>query len=137
MDPRTSDWNSRYDPSDDSLTALSPANDKWAEQQYDTAYEHYFTGNWAAAQNHAKAAVEASPFQPHYRLLLAQIYCARDRLNLAWSELLILKQQDPDNAGAKSLTILLKRKMDESESGRRKAVKSGGFINALASLFRG
>ena len=135
MDPKTTD--SLHDQSDDSLAAFHAANDKWAEQQYDTAYEHYFTGNWAAAQSHAKAAVDACPFQPHYRLLLAQIYCARDRLNLAWSELLILKQQDPDNAGAKSLTILLKRKMEEGDE-KRKATKSGsGFMSALASLFKG
>src|SRR4029453_5033296 len=109
MDPRTSDCNSRNDTSKYSLTSFNVANVKWAEQQYDIAYEHYFSGSWAAAQHHAKAAVEACPFQPTYRLLLAQIYCAQNRLNLAWSELLILKQQDPNNAGAKSLTILLKR----------------------------
>jgi predicted Zn-dependent protease len=137
MDPRTTDWNSRPDPSDESLDAFHAANGKWAEQQYDMAYDHYFSGNWAEAQNHAKAAVEACPFQPTYRLLLAQIYCARDRLNLAWSELLILKQQDPENAGAKSLTILLKRKMDESDSERRKGSKGSGFMNALTALFKG
>jgi predicted Zn-dependent protease len=129
------DWNSQQEPSGESWATARAAIAKWAEQEYDTAYENYFAGDWAAAEAHAKAAVDACPSQAHYRLLLAQSYCAMNRLNLAWSELLILKQQDPKNAGAKSLEHLLQRKMDDSGAQRKNAKTHRSFIEALASIF--
>ncbi|HEY9871272.1 MAG TPA: hypothetical protein V6D08_19080 [Candidatus Obscuribacterales bacterium] len=136
MTRQAMEWNYRQDPAD-VPEQDETLNYKWAAHQYDVAYDHYLSGNWAGAEKHARAAVDANPFEPQYRLLLAQVYCARNKLSVAWSELLILKRQDPHNAGAKSLEALLRRKIEESDSGRRRALRrSGGIFGALAALFR-
>lgn len=136
MTSQAMEWNYRQDPANESQEDEN-LNRKWAAHQYDVAYDQYLSGNWAAAEKHARAAVDANPFEPQYRLLLAQTCCARNKLSVAWSELLILKRQDPHNAGAKSLEALLRRKIDESDSGRRRALRrSGGIFAALGAPFR-
>jgi hypothetical protein len=99
-------------------------NQKWAEAQYDLAYEYYFKGDWLSAEKHIRKAIEFNALEPRYRLLCAQVFCARGWLSMALSELNTLKGLDPNNPGAKSLAMLLKSKMeDRNSSSGNKAVK--------------
>src|SRR5262245_42227253 len=84
---------------------------KWADRQYELAYDKYFEGDWLAAEQSLRDAIEVSPFDSRYRLLLAQVYCARGWLSMSFSELESLKNLDPGNNGAKSLELLLRNKM--------------------------
>lgn len=94
--------------------ASAPIKDeKWAEKEYDEAYDCYFSGEWQKAERHIREAIQVNAFEPKYRLLSAQIYCARGWLSMAFSELHILKTQDPENAGARSLELLLKAKLKD------------------------
>ena len=98
---------------------------KWADQQYELAYDKYFEGDWLAAEQSLRHAIEISPFESRYRLLLAQVYCARGWLSMSFSELEGLRNLDPDNHGAKSLETLLRNKMRERQSVPRKRRRKG------------
>jgi hypothetical protein len=88
-------------------------NQKFAEAQYDLAYEFYFKGDWISAEKHIRKAIEVNALDARYRLLCAQIFCARGWLSMAVSELHILKGLDPNNPGAKSLAMLIKAKSED------------------------
>lgn len=95
---------------------------KWADRQYELAYDKYFAGDWLSSEQYLRDAIEVSPFDSRYRLLLAQVYCARGWLSMSFSELESLKNLDPDNNGAKSLEHLLRNKMKERDASPRKKV---------------
>lgn len=106
--------------------------DKWAEQQYDLAYEYYFQGDWQAAENCVVSALRANPLDSRFRLLLAQVYCARGWLDMSLSELKLLQSQDPNNPGGRSLAALLKTKMTQQQlSIARKPVASGPWKSVV------
>ncbi|GEM_PF-2891939 len=109
-------------------------DEKWAEQQYERAYDYYFAGDWLSAERCLRDAIEVSAFEGRYRLLLAQVYCARGWLNMSYSELECLRNIDPDNAGIHSLEQLLKAKLKQrGEVGRKK--RSGhGVWNSVVQL---
>ena len=92
-------------------TAPPVKDKKWAERQYDSAYEYYFRGDWLAAEDYIRRAVDFDVREPRYHLLAAQVYCARGWLSMALSELHSLKELDPHNPSGKSLEQLLKSKM--------------------------
>src|SRR5271154_340847 len=92
-------------------TAPPVKDKKGAEKQYDSAYEYYFIGDWLAAEEYVRRAVQVDEQEPRYHLLAAQVYCARGWLSMAQSELHTLKELDPHNPSGKSLEQLLKSKM--------------------------
>ncbi len=96
---------------------------KWAEREYDAAYECYFRGDWLTAEGHIRRALEVVENSPQYHLLAAQIYSARGWLSMALSELHSLKELDPHNPGAKSLELLLKSKLSEKSLKNSKSNK--------------
>ena len=106
-------------------------DERWAEQQYDMAYECYFDGNWHQAEKHLKEALAVSADDPRYRLLLAQVYSARGWLSMALSELTLLKRQDPKNAGAKSLEALLNTKIRDRDCELEKQASHSGIWRAF------
>jgi len=110
--------------------------DKVAENHYDEAYEFYFQGNWEAAEHHIREAVDIKPGEPRYRLLMAQTFCALDCLKEAAAELNILRNQDPGNAGAKSLELLLKAKLQKRDEARRREESSHGVSGFFRTLFK-
>lgn len=108
----------------------------WAERQYETAYDFYFAGDWLSAERNLRDAIEVSPFESRYRLLLAQVYCARGWLSMSYSELESLKNLDPDNNGARSLENLLKTKMRERQAiPRKRKTRKSGWRSMLALNF--
>jgi hypothetical protein len=117
--------------------ASAPEKDeKWAETEYDLAYDYYFKGDWQHAERHIRDAIQVNAFEPKYRLLSAQIYCARGWLSMAFSELHILKMQDPENGGARSLELLLKAKLkDKSFEPRRRVEPTTGWRDAMQKAF--
>ena len=117
------------------MTINKPQDEgRLAEQHYDKAYDHYFQGNWGAAKYHVKEAIDLNPGDPRFRLLLAQTFCALDCLSEAAAELRILRNQEPANAGAKSLEMLLKAKISKRDQTLKREAEShdlAGFIKAL------
>lgn len=112
---------------------------KWADRQYELAYDYYFGGDWLSAEQLLREAIEVSPFDSRYRLLLAQVYCARGWLSMSFSELESLKNLEPDNSGAKSLEQHLKNKMRErNATPRKRNARARGwrsFLNFQLSWF--
>jgi tetratricopeptide (TPR) repeat protein len=112
---------------------------KWADRQYELAYDYYFGGDWLSAEQLLREAIEVSPFDSRYRLLLAQVYCARGWLSMSFSELESLKNLDPDNSGAKSLEQHLRNKMRERNAAPRKRSNRArgwrSFLNFQLSWF--
>ncbi len=118
------------------ITEETVRDEKWADRQYELAYDCYFEGNWLGAEQHLRDAIEVSPFDSRYRLLLAQVYCARGWLTMSFSELESLKNLDPDNHGAKSLEQLLRSKMQNREPAtRRRKSQSSGWMSRLQLSF--
>lgn len=107
---------------------------KWADRQYELAYDKYFEGDWLGAESHLRDAIEISPFDSRYRLLLAQVYCARGWLSMSYAELEGLKNLDPDNSGAKSLDQLLRAKMQERQTRGRKKKRCSRWLSLLSTL---
>jgi hypothetical protein len=101
-------------------------NEKWAEAQYDQAYDYYFKGDWLSAERHIRQAIEVCAFEPRYRLLCAQVFCARGWLSMALSELHTLKGIDPNNPGAHSLALLINAKMKDRAVAQPKKQTSTG-----------
>ncbi len=112
---------------------------KWADRQYELAYDYYFGGDWLSAEQLLREAIEVSPFDSRYRLLLAQVYCARGWLSMSFSELESLKNLEPDNSSAKSLEQHLKNKMRErNATPRKRNARARGwrsFLNFQLSWF--
>ena len=119
------------------MTINKPQDEeKLAEQQYDEAYDYYYQGNWEAAEYHVKEAVDLKPGDPRYRLLLAQTFCALECLSEAAAELRILRNQDPANAGAKSLEMLLKSKIHKRDETLKREAESHSLAGFLKALFK-
>lgn len=121
------------------ITEETIRDSKWADRQYELAYDYYFGGDWLSAEQLLREAIEVSPFDSRYRLLLAQVYCARGWLSMSFSELESLKNLEPDNSGAKSLEQHLKNKMRErNATPRKRNTRARGwrsFLNFQLSWF--